>query len=276
MKPFKKSVIFSLIFVLSVLSGCKNNSTPDFTGSFRFTVLKAGKADAIIMQTQNHSIILDMGEKDDGDEISEYLEKNSISDIDYVFITHFDKDHIGGFPEVADAVGIKSILVPDYEANNKAYSEFVDTVIGKNLTVTRLTEDKTIVLDDVIFEISVPKKHDYEESDNDYSLVISVTDGENTFLFAGDAEKDRLYEVLSEISGQFDFLKVPHHGKFNENTEKFINAVKPQYAVITDSAKNPASDKTVSLLKAQKTEIYSTKNGDISVISDGKKIKINQ
>lgn len=217
-----------------------------------------------------------MGETDDGDEISELLEENDITDVDYIFITHYDKDHVGGFPEVMESITAKNIIVPNYEGTSDEYAEFIKTVNEKNLTVTRLTEDISFVLDDVLFEISVPKKQYYKEGDNDYSLVISVTHGENTFLFASDAEKERLTEVLSEFDRQFDFLKVPHHGRYNGKTEEFINTVKPKYAVITDSEKNPASHKTISLLGTQNTEIYSTKNGNVSVISDGKKILINQ
>lgn len=280
MKLFKKSIAYALILTLSVLCGCQKNGTkifaPSVTGQFAFTVMKAGQADAIILKTQNHSVIIDLGEKDDGDEISDFLGENNITDLDYIFITHYDKDHVGGFPKVMESINAKNIIVPDYEGTSDEYTEFIKTVSEKNLTVTRLTEDMKFVLDDVLFEISVPKKQFYKEGDNDYSLVISVTHGENTFLFAGDAEKERLSEVLSEFGRQFDFLKVPHHGRYNGNTEEFINTVKPQYAVICDSEKNPASNKTIAILKTQKSEIYSTKDGDVQVVSDGKKILINQ
>ena len=95
-----------------------------------------------------------------------------------------------------ESITAKNIVVPNYEGTSEEYTEFIKTVNEKNLTVTRLTEDTSFVLDDVLFEVSVPKKQFYQESDNDYSLVISVTHGENTFLFTGDAEKERLSEVL--------------------------------------------------------------------------------
>ncbi len=277
----KKNIIIGVVLILILnLYGCQNKETsisvPDVTGQFEFTVLKAGQADAIIMKTGNHSVIIDLGEEDDGDEISEFLEENNITDIDYILITHYDKDHIGGFTEVMETVTAENILVPDYEGTSEEYKEFLNTAGEKKLTVTRLTEDTSFIIDDVLFEVSVPKKQFYKEGDNDYSLVISVTHGENTFLFAGDAEKERLSEVLSEFGKQYDFVKIPHHGKHNGNTKRFINTVKPQYAVITDSEKNPASDKTVSYLNTQGSEIYSTKDGDVSVISDGRKIFINQ
>lgn len=275
----KRLLVPILLAAGLLLCGCgteTKNKTFPVTGEFDFTVLKAGQADAIFMQTQNHSIILDCGEKDDGGKIVELLKEKNINNVDYIFITHFDKDHVGGFPEIMENITASNIIVPNYEGNNDEYAEYLKTVNEKELNITSLTKDTSFVLDDVLFEVSTPKKKYYAESDNDFSLVISVTHGKNTFLFAGDAEKDRLEEVISEFGEHYDFLKVPHHGRYNKNTEKFLNTIKPTYSVICDSKKNPAEDKTVSLLESVGSEIYSTKNGNISVSSDGKEIKIIQ
>ena len=277
----RRNIIVLVLALIIVFSGCQkeNKETleiPEVVGSFDFTVLKAGQADAIFLQTENHSIILDCGEKDDGDELVELLQEKGISNVDYIFITHFDKDHVGGFPEVMDNVTASNIIVPDYEGNNDEYEEYLKTVSNKGLQITPLTKDTNFILDDVLFEISVPKKQSYAEGDNDFSLVISVTHGDNTFLFAGDAEADRLTEVIATFGRQYDFLKVPHHGKLNKNTKRFIKTIKPTYSVICDSEKNPAEDETVSILEFVESEIYSTRNGNVSVLSDGKEIKILQ
>jgi len=277
----RRNIIVLVLALIIVFSGCQkeNNEAleiPEVVGSFDFTVLKAGQADAIFMQTENHSIILDCGEKDDGDEVVELLQEKGISNVDYIFITHFDKDHVGGFHEVMDNITASNIIVPDYEGNNGEYEEYLKTVSNKGLQITTLTEDTSFTLDDVLFEVSVPRKQSYAEGDNDFSLVISVTHGENTFLFTGDAEADRLTEVISAFGRQYDFLKVPHHGKYNKNTKRFITTIKPTYSVICDSEKNPAEDETVSILEFVESEIYSTRNGNVSVLSDGKEIKILQ
>ena len=226
----KRAILSICLLTVFLFSGCQNKNditveVPTVTGSFDFTILKAGQADAIFMQTENHSIILDCGEKDDGDEVVELLQEKGISNVDYIFITHFDKDHVGGFPEVMDNVTASNIIVPDYEGNNGEYEEYLKTVSDKGLQITTLTEDTSFTLDDVLFEVSVPRKQSYAEGDNDFSLVISVTHGENTFLFTGDAEADRLTEVISAFGRQYDFLKVPHHGKYNKNTKRFITTI---------------------------------------------------
>ncbi len=278
----KKRNLTILLLVLAVIfAGCgkevKNSvEIPDVTGKLNFTVLKAGQADAIIMQTQNRSIIIDCGEKDDGDEIAEYLQEENITNVDYMFITHFDKDHVGGFPEVMENVTASNIYVPEYEGNNNEYETYLKTVKEKNLTITKLNKNTSFTVDDVLFEVSTPKKKTYSEGDNDFSLVISVKHGQNSFLFAADAEAERLTEVISEFGMQYDFLKVPHHGKYNKNTKRFVTTVKPAHSVICDSEKNPAEEETISILEFVGSEIFSTKDGDVSVISDGNKIEITQ
>lgn len=245
-------------------------------GEFSFTVLKIGKADSIILKTQNHGVMIDCGEKSDGKKIVQALLENNINNIDYLFVTHFDKDHMGGFSKITKSVSISNIITPDYEGTNDEYKSYLKTVEENNLQVTKLNEDISFSLDDVYFEVSAPKKQDYSEGDNDHSLIISVCHGENKFLFAGDAEEERLDEVMREIKTQYDFLKVPHHGRYNKNTSRFINLIKPKYAVITDSDKNKADEKTYAALNSAGCNVYTTRDGSVTVISDGEEIKIIQ
>ena len=273
----RKSVIMIMTALTLTLCGCGALRTaPEVTGELDFTVLKAGQADAIIMQTENHCVIIDCGEKDDGDEVVRYLADNGIENVDCMFITHFDKDHVGGAAKVLDGVSVGEIITPAYEGTNSEYTKYLDATREHNITPTELTEYISFTLDDVHFEVYPPQKTAYAEGDNDFSLAISVTHGDNRFLFAGDAEKERLSEIMKHVSGEFDFLKVPHHGRYNKNTDAFFKAVKPAYAVITDSGKNPAEDKTVATLEGVGSSVYYTHNGDVNVTSDGEKIIINQ
>ncbi len=245
------------------------------TGALDIEVLKIGKADAIIISTENHNVIIDCGEEDDGDEVVKYLNKNGITGIDYVFLTHFDKDHIGGFPEVAQSVSVENVVVPDYEGTNKEYTEYLKTVHDNNIALTVLREDMTVILDDCVFEINPPRTA-VSGRDNDNSLVISVAHGENRLLFAGDAEEMRIGEILQKFKGEYDFLKVPHHGNYNASTKRLLTSLHPKYAVITDSDKNPADDRVVDILDDIGCQAYSTRNGDIHITSDGKEIDIIQ
>ncbi|MDO5311377.1 MAG: MBL fold metallo-hydrolase, partial [Clostridia bacterium] len=267
---------------LLVMCGCRGDvtdsgvSAPAAESEFEVTVLNEGQADAMLLHTKEHNVIIDCGEEDDGDELVKYLSDRGVERIDYVFITHFDKDHVGGFPELVENIAADKIIVPDYEGTNSEYKKYVKAVEENGLTVIRLTEDMAFVLDDVMFEASPPQKKSYAEGDNDFSIAVSVTHGDNSFLFTGDAEEERISEIVERFGREYDFLKVPHHGRYNKNTGVLIDTVKPKYAVICDSAKNPAEDRVTALLTAAGSEIYCTKDGTVSVKSDGSKITVAQ
>ncbi|MCR4692375.1 MAG: MBL fold metallo-hydrolase [Firmicutes bacterium] len=270
-----------LLFVLTAILLCSCGIAEQKTGKegneeFKVTVLKIGQADAIILKSSQHIAVIDCGEQDDGREIAEYLSDCGVKEIDYMFITHFDKDHIGGAAEVMENVAVGQIITPDYEGSGKEYETFIEAVKEHGYTLLKLTEEMSLEFDDVACVIYPPLKTSYSESDNDFSLAISITHGENRFLFTGDAEKERLEEILLQAEGKYDFLKVPHHGLYEKNTEKFIESINPEYAVITCSDKNPADQYVLQILEKYGSKTYLTSKGNVEVTSDGKNIKIFQ
>ena len=261
--------------------GCKSGSgeaIPEVTGVLETVFLSAGQADAIVLKTREHAVIIDCGEKDDGDELLELLAEKGIEKVDYLFITHFDKDHVGGAAELIKNMETENVITPDYEGSVKEYSKFIAAAEEKGLEIKRLTANMEFVLDDVSFCVYPPLKSEYEEADNDYSLAVTVRHGENKLLFTGDAESERLKELMTQAVGQntFDLLKVPHHGRYNEYTYTFVSAVKPEYAVITCSDKNPAEEKVIKALESTGSKIYYTSGGNITAVSDGKNFDITQ
>ena len=275
-----------LIFIgiatcLLILSSCefqkaKTSDIPEVTGTFETEILKVGQADAIILTTKNHCIVIDCGEEDDGDEVVKYLTEKEIDCLDYLFITHFDKDHVGGVPEVLDSFSVGKIITPDYESKTDEYKDYLTKLEELHIQPEKITENMSFVLDDVLFSVYPPEKTFYEKGDNDYSLAITAMHGENSFLFTGDAMKDRTSEIIRQCRSEYTFLKVPHHGKYNKSTQKLIDTVKPKYAVICDSDKNRAEDKVTAALETVGCKTYCSRNGDISIVSDGKTLAIQQ
>lgn len=280
-KIFIKFVSFTLISVFLCSCQFKESSDsalkpPEVEGNFEISVLKIGQADSIILKTQNHTVVIDCGEEDDGSEVVEHLLEKGTEKIDYLLITHFDKDHVGGASEVIENFKADKIIMPNYNSTIDEYVKFENTMKEQNITPSLLTNELSFTLDDVLFKVYPPLKNSYKEPDNDFSLVISVTHGENKFLFAGDAENDRLQELSNQLDLDHDFLKMPHHGKFNKGTLSFLKNVTPTYTVITDSEKNPAENDTIEALKAVKSKVFQTKNGNVNVLSDGYSISVTQ
>ena len=285
---FRKIILFAVMsFVLAVLLvSCgeikcgdypTKESIPDVTGELAVKFLKIGQADSIILKTGNHTAVIDCGEKNDGDKIIEALKKMGISKIDYLFITHFDKDHVGGAPELFGYIVPDNIIEANYTGTGKAYINYAEYTEKNNIKRNALKDKMSITLDDVLLNIYPSLKDEYSDAnDNNHSIVITAKHGENTLLFTGDAEEDRLKELSGQIGDlRCSLVKMPHHGRFNSYTKAFLDLTKPKFAVITSSEKNPAEQKTLRALEDIKCKIYQTADGNVKAVSDGKSLNVD-
>lgn len=238
---------------------------------FFITIFKIGKADAILLETKYYTILIDAGEQQHAKEILNYLSKKKISKLNAFIITHFDKDHVGGANKIIKNIKIDKIYQPAYETNRKQYKDYRKTAQAAKLEIIHLTKDFSFKWNDVVFTI-FPPKNDYYEKENDYSLIVKAVHKKNSFLFTGDAQEERLNELLENTIFESTVLKVPHHGKAEINSKEFLKMVHPSYAVITCSKKNPPDKEIISVLKHLGTETLLTKNGTVIITSDGEKI----
>ncbi|MEG0472678.1 MAG: MBL fold metallo-hydrolase [Solibacillus sp.] len=267
---------FYFLFVLLFITGCNGQSTTQ-EENFLVHAFKVGKADSLLVSHQGQYVLIDAGEEDDGEKIVAYLQSKNIQKLHALIITHFDKDHVGGADFIVDALGIEHIYVPNYESNSKQTREFLEAIDEKQLTIETITDVQELSVGEATGEIYPPKQMNFN-GDNDQSLVISLRYGETSFLFAGDIEEPRIAELLtdSSISMPHTFLKVPHHGRFNEQTTALMEAVRPTHALITSSDKNPEHAETVTALEAVDAQIWTTRKGDVEFRSEGERIEVNE
>ncbi len=248
------------------------------------TLLKAGKADAILLETQGGVMVLDTGEADDGEKLAGLLRARGIGRVDLLVVTHFDKDHVGGAAALAAQVEIGRVLLPNYESSRPEYLALLEALAQKGVAPERLASPVSLALGDAQLLVepaasqpgcgpgALPAKED-----NDLSLVVTVTHGQNRLLFMGDAEGGRIREWLAGPGcAPCAFLKVPHHGRYDPALEDLLAAATPQYAAICCSGKNPADPKTLALLRQYGVEAFETKDGDITLTSDGRALQVSQ
>lgn len=264
------------VLLAAAASGCSNNTNPSGTvdhGELSVTFFDVGKADSILLRTENSTVIIDCGEKGDGKQLVSTLSEQEIDTVDYLIITHYDKDHVGGAAKVIKDLDVKNVLAPVYDEKSDEVKKYNKALAGKNLSPQLLTSDISFELDGVKYTVYAPKQTDYGEgNDNDFSLVTKAVHGENTLLFTGDAMEARLDEIM-EI-GQCTFLKLPYHGRKLDNLGEFLDAVKPKCAVACTDISEFASS-TQKALKERNIKYYATcYNGQINLVSSGKEISV--
>ena len=244
-------------------------------------VLKVGKADAIALLCGGSTMVIDCGEEEDGQEVVDYLQGQGVQKIDVLIVTHFDKDHVGGADTVIEEMPVDRVLMPAYTGTGKQYKEFVAVLEETGIKAENLEEVLSFDIGGAAVTVEPPASYEIpdpdEEYDNDFSLITTVVFGGKRLVFTGDIEEARIREWLAGGTVQrCDFLKVPHHGRYNDALEEMIAALEPAYAVICDSEKHPASEETLELLQKYGAECMQTKNGDISIVCDGTKLEVRQ
>ncbi len=273
-------LLLSIFFLLSFASIRTTNITSESPfSSFRVVCLDAGKADAMLLLSENATVVLDTGEQGEGKEILKALETLGVEKIDYLILTHFDKDHVGGAAKIIKEMDISHILQTYPVKDNDAYQDYLKAVATASITPEIVTSDYDFALDSIAYHVIPPDCTTYAESkSNNSSLVMQVTHGDNTFLFTGDAENARLQELLTDTSVNLHstFLKVPYHGHYQTLLPDFLKKVTPSYAVITSSDDEPEDDETIALLTSIGCHTYLTRKGSVTFVSNGTSIEVNK
>lgn len=283
------SLIISLIIALSIFSGCSVSESTNAetatattsqnapTSGLRVHYIDVGQADSILIQSpDNKNMLIDAGETKEK-AVLNYLNAQGVKRLDVVIATHPHNDHISEMADVIKSYEIGSFYMPKVTHTSKSFEKMVDALKAKNISPIAAKAGMSFNLeDDIKCDIVAPNSDKYDNLNN-YSIVLKLTYGENSFLFTGDAEELSEKEILNsgaDISA--DVLKVGHHGSSSSTSAAFLKAVNPQYAVIScgkDNDYGHPHKETIEKLKGINT--YITKdNGNIIISSDSKNISV--
>lgn len=259
--------------------GTEVKAAPKEAGSLEVHYLDIGQGDATLILSDGHAMLIDAGNNSKGTAVWNYLKKQGVEKLDYVIGTHPDADHIGGLDVVIYKFDCGKVLLPDYSKDTKTYEEVEDTLKAKNYQAVHPKVGDRYSLGDASFTVVAPGGKTYDSA-NDYSIAVRLEHGKNHFLFVGDAEEESEQEMLkSKQKLSSDVYKVSHHGSRTGTSEEFLEAVSPQYAVIScgeDNSYGHPHAEVMNLLRREGVKVFRTdEQGTIVAVSDGKKITWN-
>lgn len=205
-------------------------------------VIDVGKADAILIETPEGAVLSDCATAEQARTVLRVLKQRNIQKLRAVWISHADSDHVGGLTQILREVPAEEV----------SYGEAEFRVLAP--------------LEDL-------------ESTNENSLVYKLCCKEFSMLFCGDIE-EKAERLLLDIYGdalRADVLKVPHHGSASATSDALLEAVQPQYAVISSGEDRNLlpRNETLKRLADHGVEIFRTdENGGIAILTDGAETKI--
>ncbi|MFW6148282.1 MAG: DNA internalization-related competence protein ComEC/Rec2 [Atribacterota bacterium] len=239
-KKKKFWIISTLIFLFVFMQAF---SFPKF---LEVHFINVGQGDCIFIKTpQRKNILIDGGgtpynDYDVGSNtLIPYLRREGISQIDIMFLTHPDLDHLEGLIPVLDEMKVKLIIDSGITCNDETYRNFISLVRGnEDIDYYKAKKGDVISLnDDIDFFVlnsSGNLNYDYLTDFNNQSIVLKLRYKKTNFLFTGDIEKATEINLLSWNDYlKSDILKVAHHGSNSSTSRLFVEKVQPEIAVIS-------------------------------------------
>jgi len=252
-------------------------------------VLETGKSDCMLIWLDETVIMIDTADADDYGEISDTLESLGIARIDYLILTHFDNDHIGSAAKIIEDFEVAEVYMPNYVRDSGLYRSLMNALSenAARTKVTKLNDDTTVSLPTGSLWINVSRVYPElshedpipeDSMDNDLSLICGLTLGDFSALFMGDAEKARCEDFLAQTqyAGQYDFVKLPHHGSHNKALRDILTSCGVKYGVICTDAFANIELEVVNLLRNLGALTYYSYNGNMVLRTDGKTVECTQ
>ena len=228
--------------------------------------VEGGQA-TLVVGPSHESMLIDTGWPNfngrDAERIARAAKAAKIKQIDYVLITHYHRDHVGGVTQLAERMKIVTFVdhgpnLEDSDAAREDYAAYEKVVAKarrimvragdgipiKGLTVRVLTAAGEHIADPLpgageanMYCDSEPNAAP-DPSENARSLGVLITYGKFRFIDLGDLTKKKELELacLNNLVGKVDLYLVTHHGLDQSNAKAIVWGLHPRVAVMNNGA----------------------------------------
>lgn len=240
--------------------------------------IDVGQADCILIESAGEYMLVDAGNNGDAKTIIDYLESERVSTLKYVVGTHPHEDHIGSLDTVINNFDVETVILPPKEHTSKTFEDVLDAIESNSLEITLPNVGDIYEIGDAAFTVLAPMDDkDYGDELNNWSIGIKLINGNTSFVMCGDAEEEAEEDIInSGIDISANVLKLNHHGSNTSSSEKFLNSVNPEYAVICcetgNSYGHPHKETIEKLIQYGIKTFRIDEQGTIVAISDGETV----
>jgi len=263
---------FHVCFLICALLALASALEATKTLEIFFVDVEGGQA-TLIVSPSGQSLLIDTGwrgfDARDADRIVKAAKAAKIKQIDYVLITHYHRDHVGGAPALADHIKIGTFIdhgpnMEDSRVVKEDYTDYVKTVqkIQQHLVVK---PGDTIpvkgigvqVLTAAGEHIQAPlagagkpnsvcagtAKREDDATENARSLGTLITFDKFRFIDLGDLTWNKELELMCPNNpiGNVDVYLTSHHGLNQSGSPALVHALQPRVAVMNNGARKGGS-----------------------------------
>ncbi len=226
-------------------------------------VLDVGHGLAVIIEKGGEAILYDTGSAWEGGSIAQrvvipVLHHRGIEQLEGLILSHSDNDHAGG------KEFIKQIMKPKWVKSSEYQAEMLPCIKGEKWQWQGLN-----------FQVLWPPQR-VTRAFNPHSCVIKVSDSFHSILLTGDiTDVSELLMLNQHPNLTADLLLVPHHGSRSSSTERLLQQLQAEVALVSVAKHNPWSLPSLKIKKRYQQNsiqwIETAKSGQITVQYENEK-----
>jgi competence protein ComEC len=254
-----------LLLWLTFLAACLTAATNDLTVYF---IDVEGGQSTLIVTASGQSVLIDTGfpgnNGRDASRIAAAAKEAGVKQIDYLLITHYHADHVGGVPAIAALLPIRNFVdhgetVEHTPAGQKLYDDYLKEVAKGNHIVVKPGDTLPIkglewtivsaagkVLDkplkgagkqNAFCDAFKPK--DADPTENAQSTGSRIIYNRFRLVDLGDLTWNKEHDLMCPVNkvGEVDVYVVSHHGQDISGSAALVHALHPKVAVMDNGEK---------------------------------------
>ncbi|MBQ7817940.1 MAG: DNA internalization-related competence protein ComEC/Rec2 [Oscillospiraceae bacterium] len=233
----KPAMLFSGLVICGLCAAVALSWVEPLLGECRVTMLDVGQGQAILLQSQGKSFLVDCGgDYDEGaaDITAETLLSQGVHKLDGIILTHFDVDHAGGVPYLLTRVAAENLFLP-HAKDTDGVGTKLQTV--STATIHSIREDMKISYDDVEITIFAPVS--YNSGNESSTCVLFRTENCDILIIGDRSEKTERLLVSKYDLPELDVLVAGHHGSKTSTSMELLEETRPEYVFISVGEDNP-------------------------------------